>query len=90
MDMATSSTAAPTPRKAKKEWPDLMCRKDAAAYLTECGYKIAPQTLANCASNNNAKKGPPFTRYSWQLVLYSRADLDAWAARAMSGAVRVG
>ncbi len=62
-------------------------RKQAAKYLREAwSINIAPKTLANMASNNNAGKGPAFTRYSWKTVLYEQADLDAWGRQ---NAVRV-
>lgn len=54
-------------------------RKEAARYLAQIGYPIAPQTLANLASNNNAGGGPPFTRQRWNSILYFRDDLEAWA-----------
>jgi len=58
---------------------DTFNRKEAAVYLASKGLKITAATLAKYAANNNAGKGPPFTRYRWKLVSYSRADLDAWA-----------
>ncbi len=57
---------------------DWMSRKEAARYLTSKGRKISAQTLANMASNNNAGKGPPYTRISWTSVVYERRDLDGW------------
>lgn len=60
---------------------ETMNRKEAAAYLTGKGIKITAATLAKYAANNNSGKGPPFTRYRWKLVSYSRTDLDAWAAK---------
>lgn len=56
-------------------------RKEAAQYLTARGRRISAQALANMASNNNAGKGPPFTRFGWKCVQYARADLDAWMER---------
>jgi hypothetical protein len=53
-------------------------RKEAAAYLRERGMKISAQTLAKLASNNNAGKGPSFTRFRWNSVVYARVDLDTW------------
>ena len=60
---------------------DSMNRKEAAAYLTGLGYPITPATLAKYAANNNAGKGPSFTRFRWKMVRYRREDLDAWAAK---------
>jgi hypothetical protein len=65
--------------KAKPE-KDHMSRKEAAAYLTRIGCPMAPKTLANMASKDNAGGGPPFDRNGWKMVQYRRADLDAWAA----------
>ena len=58
---------------------DLLGRKQAAAYLTGLGVSIAPKTLGNLASNQNAGKGPPFLRIRWRQVKYRRAELAAWA-----------
>lgn len=63
---------------------DKLSRKEAARYLTEIGYRIAPQTLANMAQNNNQGSGPPFTRCGWASVFYLRADLKAWARERMT------
>lgn len=75
---------APARAKPQKDW---FSRKEAAIYLTQIGCKIAPKTLENLSANNNAGKGPSFTRNGWKMVQYSRDDLDAWARRRM---VRVG
>jgi len=61
----------------------LLNRKEAARYLNALGYTIAPQTLAEMASNNNAGKGPPFIKFGWSQVKYRRAELDAWAKSRM-------
>lgn len=53
-------------------------RREAVAYLASKGVHIAMQTLANMASNNNAGRGPAYTRIGWRAVSYSKADLDAW------------
>lgn len=53
-------------------------RKEAARYLTSIGHSIAFATLAKLATNNNAKRGPRFTRFSNKTV-YTREDLDRWA-----------
>lgn len=60
---------------------DTFNRKEAANYLTQKGYPITAATLAKYAANNNAGKGPPFTRFRWKMVRYSKTDLDAWAAK---------
>lgn len=69
-------TAAAIPKaKPQKDW---LSRKEAANYLTSKGCRITAKTLANMASNNNALKGPAFTRTSWKGVQYLRIDLDRW------------
>lgn len=65
----------------QKPLKDFYSRKEAAAYLTANGYPIAPQTLANFASNENRLNGPAFERIGWGNVRYARVDLDEWAAR---------
>lgn len=65
-------------RPAESEW---LSRKEAAIYLTKRGCPISAGTLRNLASNNNAGKGPPFSRVRWKFVRYSRVDLDEWAKR---------
>lgn len=60
---------------------DTFNRKEAARYLTALGYPITPSTLAKYAANNNAGKGPPFTRYRWRMVRYKKEDLDSWAEK---------
>lgn len=68
-----------------QQFAEKLSRKEAARYLTQLGYRIAPQTLANMAANNNARGGPPFIKIGWaRPVVYSRVELDAWAARRMS------
>jgi hypothetical protein len=57
-----------------------LSRKQAARYLTDHGCPISAKTLANLASNNNAKAGPSFTRMR-KSVRYDAADLKAWAAQ---------
>ena len=76
----TLSAALPS-RESKKPtvFPDKMTRKEAAYYLQTLGHRIKEKTLTNMASNNNAGKGPSFTRTGWRTLFYSRADLDAWA-----------
>lgn len=87
MNLTDVIAAAPPRTKPKKEWKEWLCRKEAAAYLTETGRTISHRTLANMASNNNALGGPPFTRHSWKVVQYLRADLDDWKRR---GETRIG
>lgn len=60
---------------------DLLCRKDASKYLETLGCAISAKTMANLASNNNAGRGPPFTRFRWRIVRYRRRDLKAWAEK---------
>ena len=60
------------------EEQDWLSRKQAAAYLKSIGFPLAPATLAKMAANNNAGKGPPFTRFRWSSVRYRRQELDAW------------
>jgi hypothetical protein len=62
----------------EKEW---LNRKEASKFLTSLGCPIAPSTLAKFASNNNALKGPPFTRFRWNRVSYHKPELRLWAAR---------
>lgn len=73
---AKTAVKAPYSRPVLKNGLD---RREAAAYLASKGITIAVQTLANMASNNNAGRGPAFTRIGWRSVSYSKADLDAWA-----------
>ena len=65
---------------ANTETADLISRKEAARYLARIGCPLAPQTLANMASNNNKLDGPPYIRNGWKSVLYRKCELDAWAA----------
>jgi hypothetical protein len=59
---------------------EFLTRKEACAFLRALGCKVAPQTLANKAANNNKGKGPRFTRDGWNCVLYHKEDLRRWAA----------
>lgn len=75
--MTNLATTLPIPRaKPEKDW---LSRKEAAIYLTRLGCKIAPQTLAKYASNQNARRGPSYTRVGWKMVQYRREDLETWA-----------
>ena len=79
MAPSDSSTLSLTPKgRTKPEW---MNRKQAANYLTERGCPISAGHLANLAKNDNSGKGPPYTRFRWRSVSYSKDDLDAWIAR---------
>lgn len=62
-------------------FPLWLTRKQAAAYLTQEGFRISVGTLANKAANSNAGHGPPFDRRGWKAVTYNRNDLDAWLAK---------
>lgn len=62
---------------------EFLSRKAASIYLNKIGCPVAPQTLANMASNDNARRGPPFIRYRWRTVRYRRTDLDIWAKQEM-------
>lgn len=59
----------------ESEW---LTRKEAARYLGTLGYSLSPAYLSNLASNNNARKGPPFSRFGWNTVRYQRDDLRTW------------
>lgn len=63
---------------ARKDW---LTRKEASAYLFSMGCPISVSTLANMAANENAGRGPPFTRAGWRIVRYLKRDLDEWARR---------
>lgn len=80
-DLATTLPLASSRAKPQKDW---LSRKEAAIYLTSIGCRIAPKTLENLAANNNAGKGPAFTRNGWKMVQYKRGDLDLWAAARMT------
>jgi hypothetical protein len=60
---------------------DWLCTKEASSYLKTIGCFISPKTLANLRNNNNAGKGPTFSRTRWKTVRYLKADLQAWAAQ---------
>lgn len=76
--MSELAIISPVMGPRQKPLKEYYSRKEAAAYLTERGYRIAPQTLANLAKNENQGKGPSFERLGWCNVRYARADLDAW------------
>ena len=57
----------------------LLSRKEAASYLETIGCpRISVRTLEKWAQDNNAGRGPPFTKLR-KAVGYRRTDLDAWA-----------
>ena len=59
----------------------LLSRKEAAAYLETIGCpRISVRSLEKWAANNNAGKGPPFTKMR-SVIGYQREDLDQWAWR---------
>lgn len=64
-----------------------LTRRAAATYLTRIGCPVGHRTLEKMANNNNAGKGPPYTRLGWKTVRYLQSDLDSWAKKRM---VRVG
>jgi hypothetical protein len=55
-----------------------LTRSEAAAYLTERGRTIAPQTLANKQVQGT---GPKYTSEGWRTGYYLVSDLDAWLER---------
>lgn len=61
---------------AETIWLD---RKEAALFLTKIGCPVSAKRLANMASNNNAGKGPAYTRIGWAQVRYEERDLRTWA-----------
>lgn len=79
--MHAAAEAPGTPRARVEK--DVMSRKEAADYVTRKFFRLATQTLANMASNNNKGRGPAFTRVGWCQVQYRRADLEAWARKRM-------
>jgi hypothetical protein len=54
-------------------------RKEAARHLKSLGWTVTPRTMEKWAANNNAGKGPAFTRFGWKTVKYLKEDLDAWS-----------
>lgn len=71
--MTQTNTTTNTPPEV---W---LTRKAAAHYLRLKGFAMTETTLARMASNNNAGKGPAFTRFGWKTVKYLKDDLDAWS-----------
>ena len=60
-----------------------LTRKGAAIFLTRMGCPISKRTLDAMAANNNAGRGPPYTRIGWKVVRYNVADLETWAKSRM-------
>jgi hypothetical protein len=58
-----------------------LTRKKAVAYLERLGCPISIRTLEKWASNDNAGKGPPFSRSRKRIVRYKLSDLSAWASK---------
>jgi hypothetical protein len=58
-----------------------LTRKEATAFLKSIGCSVAPQTLANLASNNNEGGGPPFRRFRKRVVRYQLSRLKEWASK---------
>ena len=67
------------PRSKKESPDDWLSRKEAATYLSKIGCPVTMRQLEKRAANNNAGRGPAFTRVGWRHVRYRRSDLDAWA-----------
>lgn len=59
--------------------PQWLTRKEASSFLTKLGCPTTADTLARLAANDNALKGPPFTRSGRRTVRYEPDDLRAWA-----------
>lgn len=60
---------------------ELLSRKAASKHLQGLGCAASPHTLARLAMNNNAGRGPPFTKFRKTFIRYRRSELDAWAAK---------
>ena len=67
------------PRSKKQSPDDWLSRKEAAIYLGKIGCPVSVRMLEKRAANNNAGRGPAFTRIGWRVVRYRRGDLDSWA-----------
>lgn len=63
----------------EREEVEWLTRKEASRFLSRIGCPVSVATLAGMAANNNAGKGPAFTRTGWRTVRYQPADLRAWA-----------
>lgn len=60
----------------------LLTRREAAAYLTERGFRIAATTLGKLAVVGNS---PKYRRWG-RLALYATADLDTWSEARLGNA----
>jgi hypothetical protein len=76
-DDASPDTHAPPPRQ-------YMRRREAAGYLTENGYPVAPNTLTKLASVGG---GPVFRKFG-RWPVYAPPDLDDWARTRLSAPMR--
>ena len=63
--------------REERKW---LTRKEAANFLTDIGCPVTAERLARLASNDNAGKGPAFSRIRWRIVRYQPIDLRKWAA----------
>lgn len=64
-----------------REGAQWLNRKEASIFLCEIGCPVSVGTLAQLAMNDNAGKGPAFTRTRKRIVRYQRSDLRTWAAK---------
>lgn len=55
-------------------------RREAAEYLTACGLRVSKNTLQKWVTTGD---GPAYRRFG-QRAVYTREDLDAWAATKLS------
>lgn len=65
--------AVPIKASNGKVW---LSRKEAAAWLVDQGFPVAPRTLARLAAQ---RKGPPYVRFLHRVVTYDRDVLLPWA-----------
>jgi hypothetical protein len=77
-ELAPTESTRAKPKKSPDDW---LTRKESVVYLSSIGCPVTQRALEKRASNNNAGKGPAFTRIGWRTVRYKRSDLDAWAYR---------
>ncbi len=61
---------------------EFLSRKEAASHLHSMGCPLSPRALELLACNNNAKRGPPYTRWR-NRVIYRRSELIEWAIKEM-------
>jgi len=79
--MAPSDSSTLQTAQTLRNKPEWLNRKQAANYLTSRGCPISADHLAALAMNNNAGKGPAYTRFRWRSVSYLKDDLEAWIKR---------